>query len=263
MHISKIHIEGFNPNAVVLDFFAGSGTTVHATSLLNTEDGGSRHCIAVTNNEVEADLAERMVAEGIAPGQAAFEKHGIAESITWPRIKAALSGKRLDGTPILGEYLDGRDLSDGFEENAAYFKLDFLDPGEVSRGEKFESVVPILWMLAGCRGACDTSKGSGKWYMPKGNPLAVLLREDAFSEFGPKLAERDDIDHVFLVTDSTEAFHEMADELGKRYKCIQLYRSYIDTFRINLIEPGTISPSGVPNQPVSTGAISARPAPQE
>jgi len=40
------------PNALIVDFFAGSGTTFHATCLLNAEDAGSRRCILVTNNEV-------------------------------------------------------------------------------------------------------------------------------------------------------------------------------------------------------------------
>ena len=39
------------PNAIILDFFAGSGTTMHATMMLNAEDGGHRQCILVTNNE--------------------------------------------------------------------------------------------------------------------------------------------------------------------------------------------------------------------
>jgi len=39
------------PSSVVLDFFAGSGTTLHATMALNAEDGGTRQCILVTNNE--------------------------------------------------------------------------------------------------------------------------------------------------------------------------------------------------------------------
>jgi adenine-specific DNA-methyltransferase len=38
-------------NSIILDFFAGSGTTLHATMQLNAEDGGNRQCILVTNNE--------------------------------------------------------------------------------------------------------------------------------------------------------------------------------------------------------------------
>jgi adenine-specific DNA-methyltransferase len=46
---------GLKPNAVILDFFAGSGTAAHAVMRLNRQDGGSRQCISVTNNEVAAD----------------------------------------------------------------------------------------------------------------------------------------------------------------------------------------------------------------
>ena len=38
-------------NAVILDFFAGSGTTAHAVMKLNAEDGGNRRFIVCTNNE--------------------------------------------------------------------------------------------------------------------------------------------------------------------------------------------------------------------
>ena len=48
------------PNALVVDFFAGSGTTIHAINLLNAEDGGKRRCIIVTNNEVSEDEAKSL-----------------------------------------------------------------------------------------------------------------------------------------------------------------------------------------------------------
>jgi adenine-specific DNA-methyltransferase len=226
---------------VILDFFGGSGTTLQAACMLNATFGGNRRCILVTNNEVDEKTASKLSAKGIEPGSPRFDALGIAEAVTWPRSKAIITGRRPDKRKIPGDYLDGRAMADGFPENAAYFKLDFLDPADVTRGEKFESIVPILWMLAGCRGACELSEGVGKWFIPNKNPYAVLLKEDAFDEFLKKLAERLDIKYVFLVTDSTEAFHEMATDLGRGYKSIQLYRSYIDTFRINLTEPGTLT----------------------
>ena len=58
-----------NKDAIVLDFFAGSGTTLHATILLNQEDGGHRRCIIVTNNE-----------------------NGICENVTFERCKKAILG---------------------------------------------------------------------------------------------------------------------------------------------------------------------------
>jgi adenine-specific DNA-methyltransferase len=51
-----------DPNSLILDFFAGSGTTFHAASLLNARDGGSRRSIMVTNNEVEDQRAKALVA---------------------------------------------------------------------------------------------------------------------------------------------------------------------------------------------------------
>ena len=73
------------PNALIVDFFAGSGTTMHAVNLLNAEDGGHRRCIMVTNNEVSADEAKMLKDKGYQPGDAEWEKLGIAHYVTWPR----------------------------------------------------------------------------------------------------------------------------------------------------------------------------------
>lgn len=43
-----------------------------------------------------------------------------------------------------------------------------------------------------------------------------------------------DITHVFLVTDSAEAFYEMMGHFGKDKRCVQLYKSYLENFKINL-----------------------------
>jgi hypothetical protein len=52
VEVAKYFIKSIHPKAdIILDFFAGSGTTLHAVMQLNAEDGGSRQCILVTNNE--------------------------------------------------------------------------------------------------------------------------------------------------------------------------------------------------------------------
>lgn len=56
-------------NITILDFFAGSGTTLHATMLLNAEDGGHRQCILATNNE-----------------------NGICENVTYERNRRVIQG---------------------------------------------------------------------------------------------------------------------------------------------------------------------------
>lgn len=223
-------------DALILDFFGGSGTTMHATALLNAEDGGNRQCILVTNNEVSERAATELAESGVEPGTRKWEAAGICEAVTWPRIRACFTGKRSDGKLVPNEYIDDRAMSEGFAENAAYFRLAFLDPAEVKRGEMYNGILPILWMMAGASGDLDLSKGSGRHHFPKGCPFCVLLREDHFKEFATKLACRPDISHVFLVTDSVEAFHEMASKIGTGKRCIQLYKSYLDNFKIN-VEP--------------------------
>lgn len=55
-HTLRFYV-GSKKDALIVDFFSGSGTTLHAVNLLNTEDGGRRRCVMVTNNEVsEAEI---------------------------------------------------------------------------------------------------------------------------------------------------------------------------------------------------------------
>lgn len=91
-------------NAVVVDFFAGSGTTMHALQLLNAEDGGNRTCISVTNNEVSYEESQRLSSEGFKPGDEEWESVGIAQYVTWPRIACAIEGKNVRGELLKGTY---------------------------------------------------------------------------------------------------------------------------------------------------------------
>ncbi len=89
--------------------------------------------------------------------------------------------------------------------------------------------------MAGATGDIELSKGSqGKYHFPRARPFCILLREDHFKDFAARLAARADITHVFLVTDSVEAFYEMKGQVGGRVRCVQLYKSYLDNFKINL-----------------------------
>jgi adenine specific DNA methylase Mod len=64
-----------NPHALVMDFFAGSGTTGHATLALNSEDGGQRRFILITNNE--SDICKRVTVPRV---RAAMERYGRKDS---------------------------------------------------------------------------------------------------------------------------------------------------------------------------------------
>lgn len=84
-------------DSIVLDFFAGSGTTAQAVLELNKEDGGHRQFIICTNNE-----------------------NAICETVTYPRIKTVITGKRSDGS----------DYSEGISANLKYYRTDFVSKDE-------------------------------------------------------------------------------------------------------------------------------------
>src|SRR5699024_10630905 len=147
--------------AVVLDFFSGSGTTAHAVMRLNRQDGGRRQSISVTNNEVSADEQDRLRQRGLRPGDADWESLGICDYITKPRISAAVTGKTPAGEPIKGDYkfTDEFPMADGFAANAIFFTLTYEDPRTVRHNRSFSRVAPMLWMRAGSRGRIITDLG--------------------------------------------------------------------------------------------------------
>jgi adenine-specific DNA-methyltransferase len=223
-------------HALILDFFAGSGTTFQAAAMLNAADDGTRRVILVTNNEVEESTSTRLGKTRVRPGDAAYETAGICEAVTWPRCKYVINGKRDDGVLLEGEDLDGRSLADGFAENMEYFRLDFVDPTDVERGDAFEGILPILWLVAGAIGERESRRGTMPWYIAKHSPFAVLIQETRFRDFQKELRDRKDITTLFLVTDSDDNFGSMRRELGRRYHCVQLYKSYLENFRINTVD---------------------------
>ena len=142
------------PDAVVLDFFAGSGTTVHAVMRLNLVDKGRRQCICITNNEVSPDEEDELCEQGLRPGDPEWERWGVCEHITKPRLEAAMTGVAPNGEPIEGEYeyTDEFPFADGFDENVEFFTLTYEAPRPVAHNRAFEAIAPLLWLRAGSQG---------------------------------------------------------------------------------------------------------------
>lgn len=224
-----------NPNALIVDFFAGSGTTLHAVNLLNAEDGGHRRCIMVTNNEVSDAEAKSLTAKGCKPGDDDWEKLGIARYVTWPRTVCSIEGYDVNGNPLKGNYL-GSDIpmTDGFKANAAYFKLGFLDKASVRIGRQFREMLPTLWMKAGCFGPCPTLAGQKipEYMILPENRMAILNDNSCFVKFAEETRNAPEIETVYLVTDSDADYRSMSGELNVK-QTYQLYRDYLDNFRIN------------------------------
>ena len=340
-----------NKEALVLDFFAGSGTTLQAVNLLNAEDNGHRRCILVTNNEVSDEEAKSLTKQGFKPGDPQWEQMGIAQYITWARTVCSINGVDVNGAEIDGEYISTQTIkkekdrsftqikfiesastlkladkkqlislisnktlpqglvtadtkfivseetdhnisilldesaadewlealegmthitdffvltkntklfkelkaaisellgkiiieeplripmSEGFKANAAFFKLGFLDKTRVALGVQFKELLPVLWMKANAVGACPTLENDSlpnMLILPQ-NHFAVLLEESSFKLFSEELANHPEIDTVFIVTDSVNAYREMIRSMDGK-ETYQLYRDYLDNFRIN------------------------------
>ena len=122
-------------------------------------------------------------------------------------------------------------MSDGFKANAAYFKLGFLDKRNVSRGKQLQELLPMIWMKAGAIGKCPVSAEGDYKIMPE-NRMAILMNESCFPLFREEIRNHKDIDIVYLVTDSQSAYLSMTEDL-EGFKTYQLYRDYLENFRIN------------------------------
>lgn len=222
-------------DALIIDFFSGSGTTLHAVNLLNAEDGGHRRCIMVTNNEVSEAEAKVLMKQGIKPSDEEWEKLGIARYVTWPRTVCSIEGHDVNGNPLKGNYLGSNiPMADGFKTNAAYFKLGFLDKASIRIGRQFREMLPILWMKAGCFGPCPVlvdQKVPEYMVLPE-NRMAILNDNSCFKRFAEEVGNASEIETVYLVTDSDADYRSMSKGLNVK-QTYQLYRDYLDNFRIN------------------------------
>ena len=224
------------PNALIVDFFAGSGTTLHAVNLLNSIDNGNRHCIIVTNNEVSVEESVDLIKKGFKPGDNEWNNLGVARYVTWPRTVCSIKGVDIKGNELKGNYL-GTELpmSKGFNVNANFFQLGFLDKNSVALGRQFKELLPVLWMKAGAIGKCpEINDEIPNYLVSSNNKMAVLINEFYYMEFVEELEKKPDIETVYIVTDSEAGYREMINGLNVK-TTYQLYRDYLDNFRINSV----------------------------
>lgn len=218
-------------DAVVLDFFAGSGTTAHAVMRLNHEDSGRRQCICVTNNEVAADEQVALREKELRPGDPDWEKWGICEQITKPRVAAAITGETPDRQPLKGEYkfTDEFPMSDGLAENAEFFTLTYEAPLRVASNREFRRIAPLLWVRAGSRGR-RIDDVSGGWDVA--DVYGVLADLDHMKRFLKAVWGNESVSVAFVVTDEDRLFESVARQLPDRVEAVRLYQSYLRNFEI-------------------------------
>lgn len=122
-------------DSIILDFFAGSGTTGDAVLELNNSDNGTRKFILCTNNEIKEEIIkEYLISHELIENNKQFEafkdtekygeiirnkelqEKGICKAVTYPRVKTIITGIKNDGSKY----------SDGISANVKYYKTDFV-----------------------------------------------------------------------------------------------------------------------------------------
>lgn len=214
-----------NRDAVILDFFGGSGTTVEAVMELNTFDGGNRQAILVTNNELSATEAKKLRKAGLHPGDAEWESKGVFEYVCRPRISTVLKGVRPDGS----EY------SDGLPANVEMFDLVYLDPSSARRGIEFPRLAPLFWLQGGARGErIEADPGEG-WALTA--TYGVLFDIDTLVAFADAVTTAATTGEppgvLFIVTDSLAEYQQAVERLPVGIDTVQLYEDYLLNCAVN------------------------------
>lgn len=143
----------------ILDFFAGSGTTLHATMQLNATDGGHRQCILVTNNE-----------------------NNICEEVTYERNKRVINGYT---TP---KGVEVKGLSDN---NLRYYRTNFIERRQTQRNKR-QLVVAATDLLCIKEniyteqtqfGSLKLQKQEARYFAEKGKQMLILFKEEIIDDF--------------------------------------------------------------------------------
>ena len=151
--------------STILDFFAGSGTTLHATMQLNAEDGGHRKCILVTNNE-----------------------NNICENVTYERNKRVIKGY----TTPKGEQVAGL-----ANNNLRYYKTEFV-PREYSNRNRRALMASLVDLLCIKNDIYKEEKTFGgerfkksvlRYFKDEAGQMLVVLDERVISTIVPMIAE--------------------------------------------------------------------------
>ena len=179
-------------DATILDFFAGSGTTLHATMQLNSEDGGHRQCILVTNNE-----------------------NGICEKVTYERNKRVIKGY----TTPKGEQVPGLT-----NNNLRYYKTEFV-PRENSVKNRRALVASCIDLLCiknniyheeETFGGRKFKKSVLRYFKDNAGQMLVVLDERVVSLIVPMIAEvatKDNPLKVYVYSDGAYAYDDEFKEV--------------------------------------------------
>ena len=259
-----------NPNALIVDFFAGSGTTLHAVNMINASDNGERRCILVTNNEVSDADAKEMSDKNIQLGCKEWEQRGICQSITWPRTKYSIMGKRDDGTVLSGDCISSQMYDKHIRRKV--FQIGFTSREQLNTVTQKKQLVA---MIGKNRLAQSLVKPDAKYIVSDKYPTSILFDDTCLDEWLALLEEQDHITDFFVVTQNNQFFKKaktaikelLGDFIIREYAKIPLSDGFVansEYFKLGFLNKNSIELGGqfkaiLPILWMQSGAIGRRP----
>ncbi len=188
-----------NKKSIVLDYFAGSGTTGHAVLELNKEDGGKRQFIVCTNNE-----------------------NGIAVEVCYPRLKKVMEGYR---------NARGQDV-EGLGGKLRYFKTDFV-PDENTDANKKLITERATAMLCLREGTFDEVEKKANWeiYRSGEKHTAILYEPEEIEPFSKRIEETEGAVSIYVFSLGNDTYAEAFAGLEGRATLCAVPESILKVYR--------------------------------
>ncbi|MGB3340142.1 MAG: site-specific DNA-methyltransferase [bacterium] len=186
-------------NAIILDFFAGSGTTGHAVLDLNKKDGGNRKFILCTNNE-----------------------NNICTDVCYPRVKSVIKGyKNLKGENV-----------EGLHGNLKYFKTDFID-AEPTDKNKIKLTQQATEMLCVKEGTFEKVLNNATFKIFKNNNhyTGIILDQLAIPKFKKTIEEIKGRFSIYVFSLSDETFDEEFADVKQKVKLSPIPEAILRVYR--------------------------------
>lgn len=194
-------------NAKVLDFFAGSGTTLHAVMQQNAADGGQRQCILVTNNE-----------------------NGICENVTYERNKRVIQGY----TNAKGDKVEGL-----ANNNLRYYRTDYVPRERTQRNMRalVNASTDLLCIQNNLYTERDFTidgkkvrKDIARWF----GGMLIIYREEFAEEIANEIAKMDlggEKLKVYIFSPGRYAFDDTFEDVQDKVELVALPAAIYDAYK--------------------------------
>lgn len=189
-------------NAIILDFFAGSGTTGHAILSLNNKDRGNRKFILCTNNE-----------NGVK----------IAEDICYPRIEKVIKGyKNLKDEKV-----------EGLGGNLKYFKTDFVNYDESTDKNKIKLTEQATEMLCIKEGTFESVIDNEKFKLFKNSNhyTGIIWDQTAIPEFKKKIKDIKGKLSIYVFSLGDETFDDEFSDIKQKVQLSPIPEAILRVYR--------------------------------